>query len=333
MHELLPILAAALAVIGLIAYIVLGGADFGGGVWDLFATGPRKHAQREALHRAIGPVWEANHVWLIFVIVVLFTCFPTAFAAMVTALFLPLHFALIGIMLRGAAFVFQHNGRKNPTLPGEQLHKITWQTIFGVSSLISPFFLGTIFGAITSGRINPAAPAAASLDLYCIACGFLAVAASAYLAAVFMCVEVHESALRNDFRLRAVIAGTATAALATLTLIAARFEAPWFFERLTKFWPIILPALAAFGLSAWAVFTRRYKLARISAVAEIVLMLAGWAAAQYPYILHPAATIQDAAAPLATIQFMVIAIFAGLVILIPSLLFLFRVFKSNPQSD
>src|ERR1041384_4795250 len=104
--------AAAVALLGLMAYAVLAGADFGGGVWDLFATGPRKREQREAIAHAMGPVWEANHVWLIFVIVLLFSCFPAAYVALMNRLFWPLHLALLGIMLRGASFVFRGHGRK-----------------------------------------------------------------------------------------------------------------------------------------------------------------------------------------------------------------------------
>ena len=115
------------------AYAVLAGADFGGGVWDLFATGPRKRGQREAIAHAMGPVWEANHVWLIFVIVLLFSCFPAAYVALMNRLFWPLHLALLGIMLRGASFVFRGHGRKKATLPGEQFHVSVWRAVFGAS--------------------------------------------------------------------------------------------------------------------------------------------------------------------------------------------------------
>src|SRR5690349_23355119 len=127
--DLLINLAAGVALVALMAYAVFAGADFGGGVWDLFATHPRRSAQRDAIAHAMGPVWEANHVWLIFVIVVLFTCFPRGYAALVTALFVPMHLVLIGIMLRGAAFVFRGYGPRSRRL---------WGAIFGVASLISP---------------------------------------------------------------------------------------------------------------------------------------------------------------------------------------------------
>jgi cytochrome bd ubiquinol oxidase subunit II len=151
-HVSLVYLAAGTALAGLMAYAVLGGADFGGGVWDLFATGPRRHAQRQAMALAMGPVWEANHVWLIFVIVVLFTCFPYGYAPLGIALFVPFHLALAGIMLRGAAFVFRAYARSARGTTGDPPAS-WWGTVFGIASLISPFLLGLAFGVVTGGGV------------------------------------------------------------------------------------------------------------------------------------------------------------------------------------
>jgi cytochrome bd ubiquinol oxidase subunit II len=327
-------LAAGLVVIGLMAYAVLAGADFGGGVWDLFATGPRKREQREAIAHAMGPVWEANHVWLIFVIVLLFSCFPHAYVALMNRLFWPLHLALLGIMLRGASFVFRGYGRKKATLPGELFHVSVWRAVFGASSVISPLLLGAAFGAITSAehRVDPGKPTTdiAWLSPFSIACAFLALAACAYLAAIYLCVET-DGKLRDDFRTRAIIAGTATAALAIIVLLLARRDAHWFFDQLLSMrsHPIIAGGIVAFILSGAFVFGRRYKVARFFAAAEIVLMLAGWAAAQYPYALYPDLPLKTAAAPLPTVQFMVVASLAGMALLVPSLWLLFRIFKSE----
>src|SRR3954468_20296477 len=134
-HETLVSLAAAAALFGLMAYAIFGGADFGGGVWDLFATGPRRREQREAIAHAMGPVWEANHVWLIFVIVVLFTCFPYGYGPLGIALFVPFHLALVGIILRGAAFIFRGYRSRTADRPSR------WGAVFGVTSVISPFLL------------------------------------------------------------------------------------------------------------------------------------------------------------------------------------------------
>jgi cytochrome d ubiquinol oxidase subunit II len=340
MNEMLWIdLAAGLVVLGLLAYAVLAGADFGGGIWDLFATGPRKEEQRDAINHAMGPVWEANHVWLIFVIVLLFTCFPYGYSPLVTALFIPLHLALLGIMLRGAAFVFRNYRRKKATLPGEHLHTPVWQTVFGVSSTITPVLLGAAFGCLTSGavRVKEGAvhlsAALPWLTPYAIGCGLLALATCAYLAAVYLCVETGGE-LREDFRRRAIVGGTATAALAATVLLLAYFEARWFFDRLLSAGtlPVVIAGLASFGLSAWAVFTRRYTLARVFAAGEIALLLLGWAAAQYPFLVYPDLRLSDAAGPVTTIRFLVIAAVTGMAVLVPSLVLLFRVFKGQPAA-
>ncbi|MBY0395150.1 MAG: cytochrome d ubiquinol oxidase subunit II, partial [Thermoleophilia bacterium] len=150
-HETLADLAAATALFGLMAYAVLGGADFGGGVWDLFAAGPRKRAQRAAIARAMGPVWEANHVWLIFLIVVLFTCFPYGYGPLAVALFVPFHLALAGIMLRGASFVFRSYQSQRTEASAETS---AWGVVFGIASIISPVLLGAAFGVVTEGLIR-----------------------------------------------------------------------------------------------------------------------------------------------------------------------------------
>ena len=207
-------LAALAALGGIVAYALLGGADFGGGVWDLFATGPRKRQQRLAIERAMGPVWEANHVWLIFVIVVLFTCFPRGYAALGIALFLPFHLALLGIMLRGASFVFRSYQSRQEDAAAETSG---WGVVFGVASMISPVLLGMAFGVVTQGSIRLAegdaialAQPVAWLSPYAIANGLLALATCAYLAAVYLTNET-DGELQDDFRRRAIVAGTATA--------------------------------------------------------------------------------------------------------------------------
>ncbi|QDU28140.1 Cytochrome bd-I ubiquinol oxidase subunit 2 [Anatilimnocola aggregata] len=149
--ELLINLSAAAALFGMMAYGILGGADFGGGVWDLFAAGPRRKEQRLAIQKAMGPVWEANHVWLIFVVVVLFTCFPRAYSKLAIALFVPFHLALVGIMLRGASFVFRSYQSQTTA---ESAGTSVWGVVFGIASIISPILLGAAFGVVTEGLIR-----------------------------------------------------------------------------------------------------------------------------------------------------------------------------------
>ena len=173
-----PIDLAALVGLGaLVLYAILGGADFGGGVWDLLATGPRAAQQRSAISDAIGPVWEANHVWLIYAVVLLFTCFPVAFAGIATALYAPLSLALVGIVLRGAAFVFRNYASDVPQVA------TTWTAVFGIASLATPFFLGATVGALATGRYAWMSPFALSVGLF-------AVAVCAQIAAVFILLDV-----------------------------------------------------------------------------------------------------------------------------------------------
>lgn len=326
--------AAAAALAALVAYAVLGGADFGGGVWDLFSFGPRKEAQREAIREAMGPVWEANHVWLIFVIVLLFTCFPPAFSALAVVLFLPFHLALLGIMLRGAAFVF----RAYEGAIGAPKRGSAWGVVFGTASLITPFLLGAAFGVLTKGGVHElanrpadsASPAFLWLTPYCVANGFLALATCSFLAAVYLTNET-TGELREDFRRRAIVAGTATAALAGIVLVLAGLEAPWFLRRMTQ-WralPFVAAGLVCFAGSAWSVYQRRWRLSRAFAIAEIVLLLAGWGWAQYPYLIYPDFEMTSSAASTPMLQFMVLSLVPGAAILLPSLWFLFRVFKGS----
>lgn len=335
-------LAAAAILLGLIAYVLLAGADFGGGVWDLFATGPRKHEQRDVIAGAMGPVWEANHVWLIFVIVLLFTCFPGGFAPLAVALFLPFHLALVGIMLRGASFVFRGYRRSASAEVADAASKSSryagaaWGTVFGVASVVSPFLLGAAFGAVTAGqvRVDPQgvvrqSGVAAWLSPYAIGCGLLALSTCAYLAAVYLTVET-EGELREDFRWRAILSGTSTAALAILVLLLAWYEAPWFVSQLfsLRSWPVLAAGVTCFAASAWAVFGRRYRWSRIFAAGEITLLLLGWGIAHQPYLIYPDVTLADAAAPTMTLAFVLSTVPFGLLLLIPSLWFLFKVFKS-----
>lgn len=332
--------AAAAALIGLMAYAVLAGADFGGGVWDLFATGPRRRLQRQAIAHAMGPVWEANHVWMIFVIVVLFTCFPRGFAALGVALFVPFHLALLGIMLRGAAFVFRGYDERAAARQRRRhgQRSTVWGAVFGVASLIAPFLLGAAFGAITSGIIRVAAAdgrvsyvtagAMPWLNLYSVSCGLLALSTCAYLAAVYLTAETQDE-LRDDFRRRAIVAGTVTAALAAAVLVLARSEATWFFHRLIspQAWPVLAAGLLCFAASAWAVFTRRYHLSRVFAAGEIVLLLLGWGVSYQPYLVYPDITLVSSMAPRATVRFLLATLPFGMAVLVPSLWLLLRVFK------
>ncbi|HEX5725960.1 MAG TPA: cytochrome d ubiquinol oxidase subunit II [Longimicrobiaceae bacterium] len=320
---------AGVTLAALVAYAVLAGADFGGGVWDALARGPRRQAQREAIARAMGPVWEANHVWLVFVIVLLFTAFPAAFAALSVALFLPFHLVLLGIILRGAAFVFRAHSPRGAAL--------RWGAVFGAASVFTPVLLGMCLGAVSAGtlrviggavRIEGPAPWLAPVSL---AMGAFALAVCAYLAAVYLANET-AGALREDFRARALAAGTAVVALSVLLLPLLRAQAPHLWEGLLRprAAPVVAVGVAAALLSGWALLRRRFRLARAATVVQTACLLAGWGIAQHPYLVYPDLTLAGAAAPAATLRFLLWSLPFGMAVLLPSLWYLFRVFKWGP---
>ena len=313
-----PVLGAALIVLAALSlYAVFGGADFGGGVWDLLASGPRRDAQRDAISDAIGPVWESNHVWLIFAWVALFTCFPPAYADIGTYLNAPLTLALAGIVLRGAAFVFRNYASDSPPLAR------TWTAVFGASSLIAPFFLGDAVGALATGRYDWTSPFALSI-------GVFAVTLCAQVAAVFLLRETDDPELREDFRRRAIRATLAVWIAGVIPVLLAHQAEPTFYAALTG--PAARIAIAAAMLLGVAVMLlvarRRDVLARAAAGAEVLAVLAGWFGAQFPALVPGRWTLESAASSPAMLEAFLIAAACGAVVLIPSLLLLFAVFKS-----
>lgn len=322
---------ALIAAFATLAYALLGGADFGGGVWDFFAFGKRRQEQRAAIAHAMGPVWEANHVWLIFLIVILFSAFPPVYATLSTALFIPFHLVLLGIVLRGAAFVFRAYGyRAGSAITGTER---TWGVVFGISSTITPFLLGSCMGAVASGAIRVDAAGARVTDApwltpLSLLTGSLALALCAYLAAVYLTIETRDD-LQRDFRRYALISGTITVGLSILALPLMRASAPHLWSGLlsTRALPILGAGVIAALLAGWALLRSRFRLARGAAIVQIAMLLGGWIAAQYPYIVYPDLTIAGAAAPPASLQFFLIATPLGLAVLLPSLYLLFKVFK------
>jgi cytochrome d ubiquinol oxidase subunit II len=315
----LPTLLACVMFAALVAYAVLAGADFGAGIWDLVARGPRRDAQRAALAHAIGPVWEANHVWLIFLVVLLFTCFPAAYAQASVALFWPLHGVLIGIVLRGSAYVFRAYAAATPTT------RELWGHVFGGASAITPILLGMCLGALSTG--DPYR----WYDPFPIASGVLALLICAYLAAVYLAWESRDEALRADFRRRALVIWWIAGAASMAALLLARSEAPRLWTGLTT-WPGLLFIVAGSALAptSFAMLrARRFSLARFTGVAQIVALLAGWAIAQWPFLIYPDLTVVNAAAPASTLSLTAATLPFGLAALLPALWFLFRVFKSR----
>ncbi len=332
----LPNALAGIMVVALNAYVLLGGADFGGGVWDLFASGPRRDAQRALIADAIGPIWEANHVWLILIVVLLFTCFPPAFAQLATVLHIPLTVMLIGIVLRGSAFTFRTYDSQRSSVQQR------WGAIFAMASVVTPVLLGVCVGALVSGRMG-AAGRGSFVEMFVrpwltpFACsvGVFALVLFAFLAAVYLTVEARDDALREDFRRRALLAAVAVFGAALLVLLLSQGAAPLVRRALTTArWAIPLHLIT--GVTAvtaiWALWTRRWRPARVAAAAQVSLILWGWAFAQFPYLVPPNITIADAAAPDSTLRLILWALAVGGVILFPSLYYLFRVFKGEEQA-
>lgn len=316
----------------MILYGVLAGADFGGGVWDLFAAGPRREQQRRAIAHAMGPVWEANHVWLIFVTVLIFTAFPAGFAALSVGMFGLFHFVLVGVTLRGAAFVFRGGEMKDRQAD-------PWGTVFGVASVMTPVLLGMAVGAVSSGHLrvmsNGALPSGPTpwFTPGSLVIGVLALALCAYLAAVFLTVETRDE-LQEDFRKRALLAGTFVVGLALILLPLLRWELPHLWQGLTErqAGSVLSLGIAAALTSGVCLLRRSYKLARASAIAQVTCLMLGWGLAQHPYLIYPDVTLSAAAAPPETLRFVLWLLPVGAALIVPSLWLLFRVFKSQPET-
>jgi cytochrome bd ubiquinol oxidase subunit II len=311
---------AAVMFVSLVLYTVLAGADFGGGVWDLFARGPRAVEQRSLIEHAIAPVWEANHVWLILIVVLLFTGFPRAYSTASIALHVPLTLMLVGVVLRGSAFAFRKYESR-----GERL-KQRWGRLFAGASIVSPVALGVVLGAISSGRVRVTAGIpeggffAPWLEPFPFLVGLLTLALSAYLAAVYLTVEAATPELAGDFRVRGLWSGAVTLGLAVVTGVTMPMPQ-------LRFWPRLVIAVLAWAAGFWCLAKRRYVEARFLAVVQATLLVAGWAVAQYPHLIRPDVTIENAAAPEATLRLLLWALALGALLLIPSLGYLFRVFK------
>ena len=307
------IAVAAILVVVISAYALFGGADFGGGIWDLLAGGPeRGAAPRELIDESITPVWEANHVWLVFILVLLWTAFPPAFAAIMTALFVPLSLSALGIVLRGVGFAFRHTAQRL------QMQQLTG-AVFAASSLITPFFMGTTVGAVATGQV-PVHPAGNVLAAWtsptAILTGFLFVAACAYVSAVFLVLEARQRGreeLRRYFSLRATAAGLVTGALAGGTFTELSVSAPHLYAGLTgRALPLVAISIAA-GIAVLGMLWRRWHHAvflRMTAAIAVAAVVWGWGLAQYPYLLPTSLSLGAGSAPTASLvaEFVVVGL-------------------------
>jgi cytochrome bd ubiquinol oxidase subunit II len=326
---------AGAIVAGLGAYAVLGGADFGTGFWDLTAPrGPAGARLRAMLHRSMGPVWEANHVWLIFVLVYFWSGFPEAFGAVASTLAVPLFGAAVGIILRGCAFAFRGaiaETRAEPVL----------RVVFALSSLATPFFLGTVVGGMASGRVPLGNAAGDRLTSWwnptSVVVGLIAVATGAYLAAAYTAADSARAGLPDlaaAFRRRALAAGVVAGALAAVGLVVVREDARPLFDGLTGDALPLVALSGAAGIAALVLlWLGRLGLTRLAAAFAVAAIISGWAVAQHPDLLPGQITVAEAAAPRSTLLALLVGGAVGALILVPSLLWLFRLALSGRLAE
>jgi cytochrome bd ubiquinol oxidase subunit II len=319
-------LALALLGLGLTAYAILGGADFGAGFWDLTAGGAERGARlRGLVKRSMGPVWEANHVWLIFVLVVFWTAFPNAFGPVMETLYVPIFLAGVGIIFRGAAFALRGEAA---TISEARLLGAT----FALASVLIPFFLGATIGAVASGQV-PAEGGGDAISSWTgatsIFIGVLAVASGAYVAAVFLAADAERSDLTDlvrAFRVRALGAGVIAGALAIAGLFVVHEDARPLYDGLTSgggLAMVIASALA--GVVTLALVWRgQFAIARFTSAAAVGAIVAGWALAQRPDFLPGELTLDQAAAGDSTLVALLISVAVGLLVLVPALTLLYR---------
>jgi cytochrome bd ubiquinol oxidase subunit II len=316
--------AAALMFIGVVAYAILGGADFGSGVWDLLAGDARRGAHlRSQIDRSIGPVWEANHVWLIYVLVFLWTAFPDAFGAIMTTLYVPWLLVGVGIVLRGGAFAFR---KFSSTVREAQLHG----AVFAASSVVTPFFLGMIAGAIASGRV----PADGSGDIWTSwtgptswVGGILAVLTVSFLAATFLAADAERGGrteLADDIGTKALASGIVTGAAALAAAVAIELDAETLADGLHSRGLALVVLSALSGMATLVLLKqRRWAWARLTAVAAVASIVIGWGVAQYPDLLVDQITIDQAAGARATLIGLIIVFAAAAVTAVPAMVWLF----------
>jgi cytochrome d ubiquinol oxidase subunit II len=316
-------LAAVVLFAGVVVYAVFAGADFGAGFWDLTAGGAeRGRRPRGLIDHAIGPVWEANHVWLIFCLVVLWTAFPTAFAAITSTLYVPIALAALGIVLRGSGFAFR---KVSVRTPQQRLFGAT----FASSSVITPFFLGAVAGGIASGRV----PTDGTGDLLgswvnptSILGGTLAVVVCAYLAAMYLTAEArvrHDGDLERWSRRRAIAAGTVAGAVSLAGIAVLHADAERLFDHLLgPGLPFVMGSAVA-GLAALFLVGRDPIRARVLAAIAVAAVVVGWGTGQYPYLLGTHLPIADAAAPRPTLGALTVVAVAAAVVIGPSLVLLY----------
>lgn len=342
---MLEVFVAGAMAVALLIFALAGGADFGAGMWAFVAHGESVEKEAELVDRAIGPVWEANELWIVVAVVILWSGFPPVFAAYGVALFVPLVLVLVGIVLRGGLFAFQEHAEYAPF----RRAFVVFGKAFGAVSWISPFFFGLAAGTIASGRLRfeSVGFSGERFELgrptngyfepwfgpFPIMCGFLALATCAYLAAVYLTVEAQDAPeLLPLYRRRGIVAGAVLGALGLAVLPVMSFDAAYLWGEVLRFPSIAFMAVAvlALVLSMVLLYAERYWWARNAAIAQVTAVFCAWASAQYPYLLVPDVTVSEAASPASVLVALLVLSFFYAVVLGPSLALLLYIFKRSP---
>jgi cytochrome d ubiquinol oxidase subunit II len=326
---------AVVLMLAVVAYAVFGGADYGAGFWDLIAGGPQRGSRpRRVIERAIGPVWEANHVWLIFIFVVLWTAFPEAYASITLTLYVPLSIAALGIVLRGASFAFR-----------KVVVSTRYRRMFGAgfasSSVLVPYCMGAIVGGIASGEVPVGGEAGDPVDSWInstsIVSGVLAVAVVAYLAAVYLVWDARrqgEAEMIEYFRRRAMDAAVVVAVVAAVGLYVLRDEAPHVFDGLKSRGLALVVVSVLCGAGALRLLVRGVpRGARLLAMLAVASLVASWGAAQWPYLLPESLTVSEAAAPTGTLQAVLAAVVLAVLLVLPGFVLLFVLHQRDLLPD
>jgi cytochrome d ubiquinol oxidase subunit II len=316
---------AVVLLVALAAYAVFGGADFGAGFWDLTAGSPDRGARpRELIERSIGPVWEANHVWLIFIFVVTWTAFSEAYASIMLTLFVPLTIAALGIVLRGSSFAFR---KSVVTLRNRRL----FGAGFAASSVLVPYCMGAVAGGIASGRVPAGGQAGDPVDSWInptsVVTGVLAVTAVAYLAAVYLVWEARRASdaeLAEYFRRRALVSAVVVAVVGAIGMVVLHDDAPYVFDGMTgRALPVVILGVVC-GFGALVLLARdATRGARALAVLAVAGLVFAWGVAQWPYLLPESLTVSDAAAPSGTLNALVVTVVLAVLIVGPGFVLLY----------
>jgi cytochrome d ubiquinol oxidase subunit II len=321
--------------VSILFYCVFAGADFGAGILELFLAKKQRQSQRELITHAMGPVWEANHVWIILAVVILFNGFPQAYSQLSITFHLPLTLMLFGIIARGCAFTFRHYDAVR-----DRAHRY-YSVVFALSSVLTPFALGLIAGGVTLGRVDLHAQTyfagyiAPWCNLFCLAMGMFTCALFAFLAAIYLFGETRDPALHRLFRRRAqitifgsIITGFAVFASAEaegLHLAQQFFADPWAIAAMGL-------ATALFGPLHFSIHKKQFTLARFEVAVQVSLVLFGWFKLQYPVLIltqmpAEAITVYTAAAPDSSLRYLLYALLGGSALIFPALFYLLRIFK------